>query len=112
MFDVWWKALACYAIPLVATVVTTSAAFHVRRGSGSILSTEGWLVLLLGNFLPLGALFYTAARANRVDNGIGLGAILGCVFVFVVALELGHIGSALTAPPNEEHESEGSRGAQ
>ena len=104
MFDVWWKAIACFVTIAIANAGTFSSAFHAQVGDRSILSTSGWLVFLLGSCLPLGAIFYSAAKAGYVDDGIWLAVVLGCLFIIRLSVELGALGEAILGARREDME--------
>lgn len=108
MFDAAWKGLLCLGVLLVANSAIFLPVFYRATRAGPVLATNGWVLLILGSVTPLGAIFYTAARAGRPDKGIWLGVGFGILFLFRVACELGRISDAV-AESSEQHKNDVAR---
>lgn len=96
MFSGVWISILCFSIPILANMVTFKNMFYRICRHGKALKMEGWMILLIGNVVPLVSIFYTAARAGRTDEGIHIGGILGIGFLVRVAYELGNIARMAT----------------
>ena len=100
MFSEAWMAITCFSIPILSNLVTFNNTFYITQGDKKALKTGGWLILLLGNMIPIAAIFFTAARAGRMDEGLWVGAVFGVLFVIRIAWELGNIAKTITGNTN------------
>lgn len=92
MFSAAWQALLVWGVLILANTATLSPWSYVSRDRKKPLRSAGWTFLLLGNALPLGVVFFTAARAGRLDEGLWLAVAFGMLFIARCGHELGKLG--------------------
>jgi hypothetical protein len=92
MFSEAWQALSCWGVLLLANVLTFAPRLHHAGSAKNGLSTLGWSMLLVGNVIPLGLVFFTAAMASRYDEGAFVALGVCVCFLCRCAYELAKIG--------------------
>lgn len=96
MFSQAWQALLCWTVLLAANGLTLAPFFYGTQVPKPLLKTLGWMALLIGNIIPLGAVFFTAVQAGRTDEGLLLAVGFGVIFLVRCSIELGKITQAVS----------------